>query len=65
MDPRKLNAMWSISLMAIGIATFILVGSGIVGIDLPDIITRSLGLIDLIALPFLVFSTVKKLKGRS
>jgi len=65
MDPKKLNAMWSISLMAIGIATFILVGSGIVGIDLPDIITRTLGLIDLIALPFLVFSTVKKLKDKA
>ena len=65
MDPKKLNAMWSKSLMAIGIATFILVGSGIVGIDLPDIIARTLGLIGLIALPFLVFSTVKKLKDRS
>ena len=48
--------------MIIGIATFILAGSNIIGIELPDIVIRIIGTIDLIALPFLAYTTVKKIK---
>ena len=58
----KKDLVWSISLMVIGIATFILVGSNIIGIELPDIVIRIIGTIDLIALPFLAYTTVKKIK---
>ena len=56
--------MWSISLILIGIATIILAGANIASIELPDIIVRVLGVIDLISLPVLVFSTVKKAKSK-
>ena len=59
---KKNDLIWSISLMVIGIATFIIAGSNVIGIELPDIIVRILGIVDLIALPFLAYSTVKKLK---
>lgn len=59
---KKNDLMWSISLMLIGLATIILAGSNIVGIELPDVVVRILGIIDLIALPFLAYSTVKKVK---
>lgn len=59
---KKNDFMWSISLMVIGIATFILAGSNVIGINLPDVAVRILGIVDLIALPFLAYSTVKKLK---
>ena len=59
---NKNDLMWSISLMLIGLATIILAGSNIVGIELPDVVVRILGIIDLIALPFLAYSTVKKVK---
>lgn len=59
---KKNDLVWSISLMIIGIATFILAGTNIVGIELPDVVVRLLGIVDLIALPFLVYSTVKKVK---
>ena len=64
MDSTKIDFMWTISLMAIGIATLILAGANIVKIELPDIAVRILGAIDLAALPLLAFSTVKKMKSR-
>jgi len=62
MDSKKVNVMWSISLLVIGIATFILAGANVIGMELPDIVVRILGMMDLIALPVLGFSTVKKFK---
>ena len=59
---KKYDFLWSISLMSIGIAAFILAGANIVGIELPDIAVRILGIVDLISIPFLVYSTVKKAK---
>jgi len=59
---NKNDLIWSISLMFVGIATIILAGSNIVGIELTDVVVRILGIIDLIVLPFLAYSTVKKVK---
>ena len=58
----KNDYIWSISLMVIGIATFILAGSNIIGLELPDVAVRILGILDLIALPFLAYTTIKKIK---
>ena len=63
MDSKKVNAMWSISLLIIGVATFILAGANVIGLELPDIAVRILGIMDIIALPVLGFSTVKKFKN--
>lgn len=60
----KLRIMWSVSLIAIGIATFILAGANIIGSELPDILVRVLGVIDLVALPVLAFSTIKLAKAK-
>ena len=59
---KKNDLIWSISLMTIGIATFILAGSNVIGVELPDVVVRILGILDLIALPFLAYTTVKKFK---
>ncbi len=56
------DRIWCISLMIIGINTIILAGLNIVGIELPDILVRIIGIADLIALPFLAYTTVKKAK---
>ena len=60
---KKNDLVWSVSLMVIGFATLILTGSNIVGIKLPDVAVRILGIVDLIALPLLAYSTVKKVKN--
>ena len=59
---KRNDLLWSMSLLVIGIATVILAGSNIVGIALPDIAVRIIGVIDLIALPVLVYTTVKKIR---
>lgn len=56
------DLMWSLSLLIIGIATVILAGSNVIGIELPDVAVRIIGIVDLIALPVLAYATIKKLK---
>lgn len=58
-DKNKKNLMWSISLMVIGVSAIILNGSNLLNIELPDIATRIIGIAELIALPFLIYSSVK------
>lgn len=65
MSGKTLDLMWSLSLTVVGVATLILAVSNIIGAELPDILTRILGIADLIALPFLIFSTVKKAVRKS
>ena len=64
MNLKIIDTMWSISFMVIGIATIFLVGANDFTIKLPDMIVRTLGLIDLVSLPVLAFSTVKKAKHK-
>ena len=61
----KYLLMYGISLMVIGIGSLILSINGIAELGLPDILLRIVGVIDLIALPFLAFSGVKVImRGR-
>lgn len=64
MDSKKINLMWSVSLIIIGVSTIILAGANIIGIELPDIAARILGVLDLVSIPVLVFSTVKKAESK-
>lgn len=59
---KKNNLIWSISLIVIGIATLILVVPKMIGLNLPDIVIRIIGVVDLIAIPVLAYTTVKKVK---
>ena len=62
---KRNDLLWSISLLVIGLATIILTGLNIIGIDVPDIVVRIIGVIDLLALPVLAYTTVKKFKKES
>ena len=62
MELKRIDRVWAISLFVAGIATMILIGSNIVGVRLPDLAVRIIGVLDLIAIFTLSFSTVKKLK---
>ena len=59
---KRNDLLWSISLLVIGIATIILLGSNIIGMELLDIIVRIIGVIDLLAFPVFAYATVKKFK---
>ena len=62
---KRNDLLWSISLLVIGLTTIILTGLNIIGIDVPDIVVRIIGVIDLLALPVLAYTTVKKFKKDS
>jgi len=59
----KNDLMWSLSLLLIGVATVILAGSNIIGIELPDVAKKIICIVDLVALPALVYSTIKRVKN--
>ena len=59
---KNINVFWSLSLLIISVCTIILAGSNIVGIELNDVLTRVLGILDLVCLPVLAFTTIKKIK---
>ncbi len=63
-EMKKINMMWGISLLVIGVATMILASARIAGIELPDIVVVMIGIVELTALPFFAFSTVKKMADR-
>lgn len=58
---KNVNVFWSLSLLIISVCTIILAGSKIIGIELNDVLTRVLGILDLVCLPVLVFTTIKKM----
>lgn len=59
---KKNDLIWGFSLIVIGAATVILAGSNVIGLKLPDIAVRIIGIVDLIALPVLAYTSVKKVR---
>lgn len=55
----RLRKLWSISLLMISCAGLILSVSNLISVKLPDMIVRILGVICLLALPVLAYSSVK------
>lgn len=67
MEKYRWNKIWAVSLMVIGLATVGMTGAqiaaGMGAQGIPDVLIRVCGIADLAALPFLGFSTVKKLQN--
>ncbi len=64
MEAKRTNAVWARSLFVVGIATLIMVGAKIFGLELADNVVRILGIVNLAALFTLAFTTVKKIRKR-
>lgn len=60
---KKYRLIWGVCLILIGIGTVILMGSSIIGVELPDMARRVIGVVDLVGLFGLGFSSVKIFKG--
>ena len=56
---KKVRILWSVSLLIIGCVSFIIAVSNMASFDLPDIAKRVLGIIDLLSIPVLVYSSIK------
>lgn len=61
MDSKRNKTIWGISLLIVGIATIINSFSSLLGIELPDILVRLMGIIMIFAIPLLVYSSIKTL----
>ena len=57
---KILNWMMGVSIALMGLASTIMSVAGLAGFALPPVLLRVLGLVNLLSLPVLVYSTVKK-----
>lgn len=60
---KLLNWLMGIAVAAMGLAATVLSVAGLTGFALPDWLIRTLGIVNLLALPVLVYSTVRKLRA--
>ena len=60
---NKPSVMWSVSLLVISIVTLITAFSNIFGFELPNVLKILLGVIDLVALPILIYTSIKSKKS--
>lgn len=64
MKKSKVLIVWSISLLVIAVLTLVTSITNIIGISLPDAAVRIIGILDLITLPVLAFTTVRMFIGK-
>ena len=57
---KALNWAMGVSIALLGVSSAVLSIAGLAGLDLPDMLTRALGIVSLLSLPVLVYSAVKK-----
>lgn len=65
MNNKKIIRVWSISLIVLGVVTIILASTRIMGIELPDMVIRILGVLDLIALAVFGYTTASRFIHKS
>lgn len=61
---KKLTSLWGLSLTIISASSLVLSVCNIIGIDLPDIAVIIMGILDICALPVLVYTSVKIIKKK-
>lgn len=58
----KNNRLWAISLLVICILNVILAGTSIFGWMIPDALRRAFGILELVAIPVLIITSIKAKK---
>ena len=62
---KKNTIMWGLSLIIISAVTVIWAVCNIVGIELPDVAVRIMGVLEICALPVLAYTSIKHIKQKS
>ncbi len=57
---QTLSWLLGLSIALLGLSSAVMSIAALAGLTLPDLLTRALGLVSLLSLPVLVYSTVKK-----
>lgn len=60
----RINILWAASLIITSVAALLFSVSGIFSLTLPDILGKTAGIADLIALPVLIVTSVVKAKRK-
>ncbi len=60
----KYTLMWTISLLVITCITLAWVICNFTGVKLPDAVTRIMGILDLCAIPILIYAAIKMRKNK-
>ena len=59
---KKLDIVWLTCLIILGLGIVIVSINNVFDLDFPDTLIRPIGIVDLIVLPVLAFTTVRKLQ---
>lgn len=62
MKEKIMTIVMSVSMALIGVSTIINTGANLLGLPLPDLVIRLLGVVQLLSLGTLAWSTVKKVR---
>ena len=62
LSKKTIERLWAASLIVISGILLILFASSLLGLELPILMIRILGVIDLLAIPVLAWTTYRKLK---
>ncbi|MBQ4592398.1 MAG: hypothetical protein IJP32_07015 [Clostridia bacterium] len=65
LSKKTIERLWTASLIVISGILLILFASSLLGLELPILMIRILGVIDLLAIPVLAWTTYRKLKRPS
>lgn len=57
---KKNTRLWCLSLLIISIVTVIWAVCNMIGLELPDVAVRIMGVLDICAIPVLVYTSIKK-----
>lgn len=60
-----INLVWGICLIILGLGALIVSLNNVFDLNIPDSVIRSIGIVDLITLPVLAFTTVKKMQKKN
>lgn len=56
---------WGLSLFVISVIALILVVCNMIEIELPDVVVRIMGVLDICAIPVLVYTSIKNIMKRN
>ena len=62
MKKSKLDLVWATCLIIIGLGSLIVSINNVFNMDFPNTMIKPIGIVDLITLPVLAFTTVKKIQ---
>lgn len=61
---RKMDTIWCVTITLLAAVSVFWAVTMIAGIELPDAVTRTIGIVALINIPIIVYTTVKKIQNK-